>query len=248
MKQLIYKDWILSRKTTIITMIYCSLIALTFLLIRISANCGNLSHDPMFYLSLKRNMYIMRYMPCAVFFLVLVDNGSIVKDYNCGWMRLCRTTGIKTEAIVASKLVYSLISISAAIVPVMIYTVSLCIADGSGITFGQLKNLCTIYFITLTAAFLYTFLSFLLKKAYLVQLVMLAAVGTAAGLMMMHLFNRINKLSAEPVADFDLLDLIRMEYAEPLSRMLPVIFIITAAVFAICFFASVKILKRREMP
>ncbi len=248
MKQLIYKDWLLSRKTTTIAMIYCTLVAVIFLLIRISANCGNLSSDPMFLASIKRNMYMMRYVPCALFFLVLVDNGSISKDLNCGWTRMCRTTAVSTETVVASKLLYNVIVITAAIVPVTIYTIALSIADGSSITFNIIKNIATTYFFSLIISSVYTLFSFILQKQYLVQLIILTFIGIAGAVLTIHLFIKIDELSAEANPDFDLFDFLRTEYAEPLSNIFPIMIIVVLVTFALCFFASVKILKRREMP
>lgn len=246
MKQLIYKDWLLSRKTTFIASIYCTIIAVIFLLIRISANCGNIAGNEELFVSLQRNMYILRYTPCIMFFVVLADNGSVIKDYNCGWMRMCRTTAVSERTIVISKLLYSVIVISAAAVPVMIYTAALCIADGSVITWGMIRNISAIYFFSLGISFLTTILSLVFRKTTTVQLVIFSVISVIGIVFSTSMIIKLDKLSEKQ--DIDLFDFLRTEYGEPLRNALPVMIVFAAAAGAICYCISVQILKRREMP
>lgn len=246
MKHLIYKEWLLSRKTFFTSSIYCILVALIFLLIRISANCGNISYDESMCLSLQRNMYILRYIPCLMFFTIFADHGSIIKDYNCGWMRMCRTTSVSVNTIVASKYLYNLITISVSSILVAIYTAALCFADGSSITWNMINNILIIYFFSLGTAFFMTMQSVLFRKALTVQLVTISILGIIGFVFTTNLLIKIDSLSTKE--DIDLFDFIRMEYADFLRNSLPIMIIVAAAVGLICYFTSIQILKRREMP
>ena len=239
MKTLIYKDWLQTRKLYLSLLLFSALTAVLFLLVRISMNCGNLADNEEVRLSLERNIYIFRYIPPFVLMLALLENSYIIKESECGFLRFMRTTSVREETIVAEKMLYKLIILSAAFVISVIYNAFLCIADGKPLTLHIIANIASIFF--LISGFRNCF-----RKNQTVLMIKTSAAVVLYLVWGIFTFKRLDELSENP--DFDILDFFRSEYSLILNNAFLFMLLFAALSAAAGYFLSVRILRRREMP
>lgn len=244
MKQLIYKDWVLSRKYYLTVMIYCLIVASIFLMIRISAGCGNLAKNEEMRLSLERNMYILRYIPCMALIISFTENQTIYKEKDSGFMCFFRTTAVKEESFIAAKLLFQFIIMSSVFVISVLYNVFLCIADGSPLTLHILSIIASIYLLFMGLSFIDIITYFAFIKRQTILMIKTAVISVLYLVWGIVTFTRLDKLSES--ADFDIFDFFRTEYRGILNYLFPfaLIFAVIAAVLS--YFLSVRLMKRRE--
>ena len=246
MKTLIYKDWLQTRKLYLSLLLFSALTAVLFLLVRISMNCGNLADNEEVRLSLERNIYIFRYIPPFVLMLALLENSYIIKESECGFLRFMQTTSVREETIVAEKMLYKLIILSAAFVISVIYNAFLCIADGKPLTLHIIANIASIFFLISGLSFYDIVMSFAFRKNQTVLMIKTSAAVVLYLVWGILTFKRLDELSENP--DFDILDFFRSEYSLILNNAFLFMLLFAALSAAAGYFLSVRILRRREMP
>ncbi len=246
MKGLIYKDIILSKKFYIIAFLYCMIIDIIAVLMRISMICGNLANNEEVLNSLTRNMYIFHYVPCLILLIAFSsDSGTIFSDINSGWMRFCNTTPVTSSQTALSKMLSKLIVLSFAYIVCMIYISVFCIVGGEQLSFELISTITGMFFLALSFAYISIALSYFFSKRQTVELIMCSAGLIASFLLTSSMILKLDTMEGVS-EDFDLLDFFRTElsWIRPYFLLAAFgIFIITSVV---CYFLSVNGLQRRD--
>lgn len=246
MKGLIYKDVVLAKKPLIMAWIYSMMAAVMLLLVRISMICGNLASSESLP-SLERNNYIFHYIPCIIFICALSGNsGDMYSDDKTGWTRFIRTTTVTPRQIVLSKMISKTMILSAAYVLSLIYIVVLCLSSGDSLTVDMIGNITAIFFTAVAVIFFSTMLAFIFRKKQTVEMIfggLFGGIGIVWSSIMIIKLDSIENAGD----DFDLLDFFRTEYGGIGKYFLIVAFLLAVIAAVSCYFASVKIIKGREL-
>ena len=245
MKGLLYKDLLLSRKYYFVVLLYCMLFALIAVLMRISMICGNLSDNKEVVESLSRNMYILRYTPGAAMLIAFInDGGTDYSDIRSGWLLFSRTTALRPEKLVGARFVFKASALTAALIFSLVYMIVFGLTGGDGITPGMLRNIFSVYFLSMAVSFFATALAFVFRKKQISQIICVGTVGVAGLLLTTLMIVKLDKIDASK--DFDLLDFLKGEFSGIINYILPAaaaLFVISAV---LSYITSVKALKRRE--
>ena len=243
MKGLIYKDFIVCRKTLAMAYIYCVLFAVVGILCRLSMICGNLANNQEVIESLNRNVWLFRYAPCAAFMATSTLN-TIFSDKNCGWLTYSYTTPIGEKRIVAAKMLFNtLLSTTAYLISILYLSVFL-LFEGSTPSFKHLGYITGFYLFFLAFSFLNTLLSNVFQKKQTVDMVLVGSAGIFSLCITPILFKKMESHQNDP--DIDLFDIFREDLNSIKDWFLPAAFALLVIMGVLCFIISVRTLQRRE--
>ena len=246
MKGLIYKDIILSKKFYIIAFLYCMMIDVIAVLMRISMICGNLAENEETLSSLTRNMYIFHYVPCMVLLIAFAsDSGTIFSDINSGWMRFCNTTPVTSRQTALSKMLSKLIVSGFAYIVCLIYISAFCIAGGEPLSFTLISTITGMFFLVLSFAYISIAMRYIFSKKQTVELIMCGAWLIVSFLFTASMIFKLDTMEGVS-EDFDLLDYFRTELSWIRPYFLSGTFVIFIIASVVCYFLSVKGLQRRD--
>ena len=246
MKGLIYKDILLTRKPLVMAFVYSILAAVLFFLVRLSMICGNLANSESLP-SLERNMYIFHYVPCIIFLCALAGNsGDMYSDDKTGWTKYIRTTVITPRQIVLSKMLSKTIILTVAYVLSLIYIVILCLASGDSLTVNTIGNITALFFAAIAVTFFSVMIAFIFRKKQTTEIIIMGILGGIGFAWTVSLLIKLDSIT-NVSEDFDLLDFFSTEYGGIGQYLLIITLLLAAAATVSCYFASVKVIKGREL-
>lgn len=244
MKGLLYKDLIISRRFFIIAFAYCFMGAFLFAMIRLSMICGNLADNTESTASLERNMYLLRYTPCAVFLITFFTQNSCYEEVISGWRRFSLTTPLRCGIIVREKMLFRVLVLTAVYAVCILYVILLSVIGGEIVTPGIIGNVTSIYLAILALAFTELTLSFSLKNKQMVITILFGSFSVISTVLIFLLMMKLKSMNNDP-SDIDIFDVIRGEVLKIRKYVLPVTAGAAALTAVLCNFLSVKALERR---
>lgn len=243
MKGLIYKEMLLSRRNIGLSLIYSLLFSSVFILVRLSMICGNLAYDEEAVLSLTKNMYLFRYFPCIVFMLGFANSGcNVYADISSGWLRFCKTTAIKENTIIISKMLSLFILSFCAMLLSLLHSLILSAVGGDRISFRHFIIILVLFNYILGFFLLSNTSDLVFKKKGIVQLVLMAVAGAAGAVRAMPILESEEAVSE----DFDLFGYILQQIESKWDFIIIGSFILIIMGALVSYFVSVEALKRRE--
>ena len=245
MKGLLYKDLIISRRFFIIAFAYCFMGAFIFAMIRLSMICGNLADNSESTASLERNIYLLRYTPCAVFLVTFFTQNSCYEEITTGWRRFSFTTPLSRRLIVTEKMLFRFFVLTVIYSVCIVYVILLSAIGGEAVTPGIVGNVTSIYLAVLALAFIELLMSFALKNKQMVITILFGSFSVISTVLLFLLVMKLKGMDNTP-SDIDILDVIRGEISRIKKYALPVTAGAAAVTAVLCYFLSVKALERRE--